>query len=313
MPTTEKMSIVLDDMLQEAEDRQLRSIRDIRRHAELIHKRMGHIPACYVTARTVLEFRKFLRSRATSNATVNRYMETLHRALSLAAKAETIFRVPPFPNKLPEAEPRQVFFDVNAFDEIFAALPAWAADVFEFAYWTGWRRMEIFRLSWTEVGSRDQVIRLPGRRSKNKKARDKPIGADILPVMRRRFLERIDGIDYVFHRDGNRISETTWYRTWSKACEIAGYPGARLHDCRRTAVRNLLAAGVSEKDAMELTGHLTRSVFDRYNIRTTHDKLAASDLLRAHIDEARGSVTQSYSRESLEQETSAVEGWKFGA
>src|SRR6266516_7444236 len=62
------------------------------------------------------------------------------------------------------------------------------------------------------------------------------------------------------------------------------------HDFRRTAVRNLVRAGVSQKVAMELTGHLTPSVFDRYNITDDRDrrdavaKLAAAARERQVLD-----------------------------
>ena len=53
------------------------------------------------------------------------------------------------------------------------------------------------------------------------------------------------------------------------------------HDFRRTAVRNLIRAGVSQKVAMELTGHLTPSVFDRYNITDDRDRRDAVAKLAA--------------------------------
>ena len=91
----------------------------------------------------------------------------------------------------------------------------------------------------------------------------------------------MDELWTVFNRDG--IPVRRWRTAWRTACQAAGVPTRFLHDCRRTAARNLIRANVPERVAMLLTGHKSRAIFDRYNIIHEQELLDAGDQLVAYL------------------------------
>ncbi len=87
------------------------------------------------------------------------------------------------------------------------------------------------------------------------------------------------------HLDGRHKGERirNFQRRWKTACKKAGVPWMLRHDFRRTAVRNMVNLGVAERVAMNVTGHRTRAVFDRYHIVSPGDLREATRKLSTGI------------------------------
>jgi integrase len=161
-------------------------------------------------------------------------------------------------------------------------LPSPYQDILDFAYYSGWRRREITDLTWREIDWTGGVIRLDPARSKTATGRVLPLTTALRDVLERRCRRRLAERPVVFHRDD--LTVRAWRTCWAKACRAANVPGRYLHDCRRTAARNFVRAGVPERVAMVLLGHKTRSTFDRYNIVCERELHQAGERLLTYLE-----------------------------
>ena len=257
----------------------------------------GERKACDIGAADIDQYILKRKREGAKNSTINRDLQTIKRAYRLGIKKRLIYDRPAI-DLLDEDNVRQGFFEPAEYEAIRRHLDDDCQPVIDFAYITGWRKSEVLNLEWPQVDSKAGFVRLEPGTTKNRRARQFPITAELRAVLDRQKAKadqlKREGIicPLVFNRDGEPIEG--FKRQWKSACRRAGYPGRLIHDFRRTAVRNLVRAGISEGIAMKLTGHVTRSVFERYNITSEPDLREAGRRLEAFHGQSLGKVTADF-------------------
>jgi integrase len=256
---------------------------------------MNHFDGASRLARiTTGHVEKYKAARLEAKAapsTVNRELAILGR-LGTLARHQYGLVVPYRVAKLEERNVRTGFFEEEAFHTVLQHLhhrPELAA-LLTAAKITGWRKSEVQSRQWRHVDFAAGWLRLEPEETKNRDGRRFPLIPElrtILEAQRARVneIQKATGtiVPDVFVRDdGAPVGD--WKKAWTTARRKAGIPGRLFHGFRRTAVRNLIRAGIPETVAMKLTGHKTRSVFTRYAIieegmlREAGERLAASRL-----------------------------------
>ena len=256
-----------------------RSLNTAKGRVQHLRRTFGGREVGAITTDAIRQYQLRRRGEAAETATINRETSALSRMLRLAASRAHIDRPPVFPKRLEENPPREGSFEHEEYLRVRAELPPSYQDVLDFAYYSGWRKNEILGLTWTDVDVPAGVVRLTARRSKTKTGRVLPISPPLRAVLQRRLAQRTG--PGVFTRDG--VPVRAWRTALREACRRAGVPHRVLHDCRRTAARNLIRAGVPERVAMLLTGHKTRAIFDRYNIVNERELLQAGERLADYL------------------------------
>jgi integrase len=171
------------------------------------------------------------------------------------------------------------------------ALPSYLKGFVTFAYKVGWRVSEIQGLTWSQVDLNHGIVRLEVGETKNAEGRTVYLDDELRQLFEAQYEARKRQkklVPYVFpNKEGDgKIGD--FRGAWKAACKKAGIGKRIFHDFRRTAVRNMIRAGIPERVAMMISGHKTRSVFDRYNIVSDSDLQMAAKLQEEYLKSATG-------------------------
>jgi integrase len=271
-----------------------------RSHLKTIRNHFGDWRALEVTPEKVDKFIVEMQANEYAIATINRATQLLAQAFALAVERKHLSNAPKIRHLSEKGNERQGFFSDAEFHAVLNFLPEYLRDFARFGYLVGWRKGEITSLRWEDVDG--DCIRLRGMNSKNREGRLVPMDGELAELIERRKIARqvvkADSVmlsAFIFHLDGEPVGD--FRKAWQTACVKASlgrftcracempveghecpnckrasrYNGRLFHDFRRTAVRDMTRAGVGESVAMKMSGHKTRSIFDRYNITSEAD------------------------------------------
>ena len=240
--------------------------------------------ASEITTQAMRDFIDKRMAEGAAKGTINGSLAALSAMFGVAFKSGLIRRddIPHFPLFRKLNNQRWIRLSPEEFNRLHAALPAHLQAPTRLAYYNGLRREEIFGLKWSDVDWDAGIIRLSGTVTKTGEPRMTPIPEPVMADLRQLFPKRTPGLGFVFEHDGERIGD--FRKTWRDALRRAKLPEEFVfHGLRYCAASNLTSAGVPQVLAQPITGHVTASIFRRYNLVSDADLADAGRKVTTYI------------------------------
>lgn len=294
--------------------------------------------ATRINAQMLLDYRARRQQAGAAVGTINRELGVLRRLLRVAYQDNLLIRVPHICMPA-EDNVRTGFLTDAQLDQLRDAadkVGLWMRTMVELsagAY--AWRKREMLDLRVRQVDFAAGTIRLETGTTKNKAGREVPLTSATRPLLEACCAgKRAD--DYVLTRGRPPVRIADPRDAWHTMCIQLGmgawhcmtkdcatvqprqgrcpkckarnwrYEGLLIHDMRRTGVRNLRRAGVSEQVAMSISGHKTASTFRRYDIVCNDDKVDALAALQRAQQRSRATRVARAARQASDTKAAII-------
>jgi integrase len=281
------------ELLIDYELRGRKSLRRLKNSLDHLDTEFEKVKAVNIDSAKIKKYIEKRQSEGAKNGTINRELSALIRMFSLGLQCSPPkVHAAPFIPKLKEAPPRQGFVEPGDFLRVRDNLPDYLKVLCTFGYRTGCREEEILSLELNQVDLNEGVVELT--ETKNGEPRTIYLDDELKELFQRQLEARKNSkkvLPYVFLNKNGTDRIKTFLKAWKAACTAAGIGPRLFHDCRRSAVRNLVRSGVPETVAMRISGHKTRSVFERYNIVSNADLIIAAQRQEAYLKSQMGTVS----------------------
>ncbi len=199
----------------------------------------------------------------------------------------------------PGSDVRDRILNKNEFEALKKHTSGHIHGIIMMGYYTGMRKGEIVNLTWDKVKLQNRMIHLEPEDTKDKERRNIPICDELyeMLVSLPNRIQKTDNDNHVFQFHGKPVGDI---RTGlKKACDKAKIKYGRFvkggfifHDLRHTFNTNMRKAGVQESVIMDVTGHSTREMFDRYNTIDEEDTRKAVDQMTTFLKNVDHPVDQ---------------------
>ncbi len=262
---------------------------------------LGEFGDMTVTDIVTAKIKKYIQKRmdeGISNAGINREFSALKRVFSQAARCTPpeVAEIPYVPS-LKETNVPKGFFEHGDFLALRDALPDYLKGFVTFGYRTGCRVSEISNLTWSQANRDQGIVTLDPGETKNDQGRTIYLDKELKLILEQQWKARKKGsklVQYVFFNSTGDDKVKRFDRSWKTACKKAGIGRRLIHDLRRTAVRNMVRAGIPQRVAMMISGYKTRSVFERYNMVSENDPRIAAQKQEAYLEGQNGYKTVTF-------------------